>query len=220
MGGTGTGKSQLGANVLQRIGDQLGLRGYIEVTVEADDVLDFSEYDHRRHAGVLLDGVGDALTLWRQRETLQGRPKKCRGGRSATMMYSYPYTLARRAVVATMDLTARNLHLIATNHWLKDPRNVCCLWLQAPSWVQGQGVGGLPLLSRTEIMQAKGVEEVAAYYEGQGAAGLAQVLQRNAVNGSDLLGFEGSQQVARDLMVSPFAARKLVCIRDEFLSEA
>ena len=36
------------------------------------------------------------------------------------MMYAYPFTLARRAVVATMDLSARNLHLLRTDHWLSE----------------------------------------------------------------------------------------------------
>ena len=58
------------------------------------------------------------------RETLQGRPKAIKGGRSATMKYAYTYTLCRRAVVATFDLAARNLHLFKVDHWLSDPRNV------------------------------------------------------------------------------------------------
>ena len=45
--------------------------------------------------------MGDALLLKENREALQGRPKLTKGGRSATMMYAYRYTLARRAVVVT-----------------------------------------------------------------------------------------------------------------------
>ena len=77
-----------------------------------------------RHSGVLLDGMSDVLILKRNREVLQGRPKVTKGGRSATMVYSYPYTLCRRAVVVTFDLAAANLHLLRTDHWLQNPHNV------------------------------------------------------------------------------------------------
>ena len=62
-------------------------------------------------------------------QTLQGRANECRGGRSATMMYAYPFTLCRRAVVATMDLSAKNLEVFSTHHWLSDARNVVALRL-------------------------------------------------------------------------------------------
>ena len=86
VGGTNTGKSLLAASVLKRVGAVVGAPGWIEVTVENDEELDFSGFGLRAHAGVLLDGVGDACTLLRRREVLQGRPKKCYGGRPATMM--------------------------------------------------------------------------------------------------------------------------------------
>ena len=37
--------------------------------------MDLADFDRRVHAGVLLDGVGDAMFLKRNREGLQGRPK-------------------------------------------------------------------------------------------------------------------------------------------------
>ena len=80
---------------------------------------DSSRHDHRNHAGVVFDGVGDVLNLWHHRETMQGRPGLCYGGRSETMECSYPFAVARRAVVVTMDLSARNLHLLDTDHWLR-----------------------------------------------------------------------------------------------------
>ena len=57
----------------------LGLKKYMEVTVEEDGHLDLSEFDVSAHAGVLLDGVGDAITLHYNREALQGRLKEGRG---------------------------------------------------------------------------------------------------------------------------------------------
>ena len=88
VGGTNLGKSLLAASLLQRIAELLKLPGFLEVTVEDDTNLDLSEFDVATHAGVLLDGVGDALMLHSHREALQGRVKECRGGKSATMVYS------------------------------------------------------------------------------------------------------------------------------------
>ena len=84
----------------------------------------------RHHAGVLLDGVGDALILKKNREALQGRAKQAKGAQSATMMYSYKYTLARRAVVATFDLSATRLDALTDDHWLQNPLNVIQLHLR------------------------------------------------------------------------------------------
>ena len=61
VGETGLGKSLLGAAVLENVALKLGLEGYLEVTVENSGALDLSDLDVRRHSGVLLDGVGDAL---------------------------------------------------------------------------------------------------------------------------------------------------------------
>ena len=134
VGATNLGKSILAEQVLQRVGDLLGIHDHVEVTVEDDQNLDLSEFSVEKHAGVILDGVGDALLLKRHREVLQGSAKTCTGGRSSTMMYAYPFCLAERAVVATFDLSAANLDLLSSDHWLSDPRNVRVLHLLAPAW--------------------------------------------------------------------------------------
>lgn len=221
VGGTNAGKSLLGADVLREVGEILRVPSYVEVTVEDDDNFDLSGLDHRQHAGVLLDGIGDTLTLWRHREVLQGRPKKCRGGRSATMMYSYPFTLARRAVVASMDLTAKNLHLLRTNYWLKDARNVVCLELNAPAFAPAGAAAAAavtPPTSRADTLAAWTVHEVAVFYEGRDAAGIATVFQQNAVSGSDLASFATWQVLEAELRMTPFAAKKALTLRDAFLS--
>ena len=43
------------------------------------------------------------------------------------MIYSY---LARRAVVATFDLSAKNLSALKVGHWLKNPLSVLQLHLR------------------------------------------------------------------------------------------
>ena len=123
------GKSLLAADVLRKVGNAVGVSDFLEVTVESNEHLDFSDFDLRFHAGVPLDGVGDTSILKKNREALQGRPKLAKGAQSATMVYSYQYTLCRRAVVATFDLSAKGLDAFTTDHWLQNPLNVVQLWL-------------------------------------------------------------------------------------------
>ena len=86
VGGTRLGKSLLAADVLRRVGDALNLPEFVEVTVEASEEIDLADFDRRRHAGVILDGVGDAFFLKQHSETLQGRPKVVKGAKSATIV--------------------------------------------------------------------------------------------------------------------------------------
>ena len=127
VGGTNLGKSVLARDVLRQLADKLGLPRFLEVTVQGDAEPSLENFDHRNHAGVLFDGVGNAQFLHTHREVLQGQPKETKGGRSATMKFAYPYTLCRQGVVATFDLSAQNLGALQTNHWLADPRNVIVL---------------------------------------------------------------------------------------------
>jgi hypothetical protein len=129
VGGSNLGKSLLACAILKRIATNLALPGFLEITVEDTDFLDFSSFDHRQHGGIVLDGVGDTLVLHRNREVLQGRPKVNKGGKSATMMYAYGFTLSNRAVIATLDLSAAHLDQLEENHWLSNPGNVLLLRL-------------------------------------------------------------------------------------------
>ena len=119
VGASNSGKSLLARHILQRLATSMGLPSFHETTVEYDQELDLRDFRATMHNGVLLDGVGDVRTLHKHRETLQGRPKILLGGRSATMMYSYKYALCRRAIIATFDLSAAHLHILTTDHWLK-----------------------------------------------------------------------------------------------------
>ena len=131
------------------------------------------------------------------------------------MVYAYPYTLARRAVVATLDLTATNLHLLRTNHWLKNERNVKVLVLTSPAW-QGAPPAQLQLAPR-DVLRLWTVEEVGRYYKQQDAEALASVLQANAVNGADLLAFTSWEELATELRATHFAAKKIFRLRQAFL---
>ena len=140
----------LAADVLRRLGDIVGGTDFLELTVEQNPHLDLADFEWDRHAGVLLDGVGDALILKANREALQGRAKLCKGGQSATNVYSYTYTLVNRGIVATFDLSASNLSAFDTDHWLSNRKNVIRLVLNehafvpAPSTPRGAGSAAAP----------------------------------------------------------------------------
>ena len=230
VGGTNLGKSMLAAHVLRQVAHTLALPSgrdevaststpYLEVTVEDSTQLDLGDFDLSTHAGVLLDGVGDTLFLKRNREVLQGRPKVCKGGKSGTMMYAYPYTLCRRAVVATFDLSASNLELLQTDHWLSDSRNVMQLRLNGPAWESeaAETPASQDLPPSREQMAAWGVDQLADFLTTKDLRGPAEVLRASGVAGADLLAWDTATELQVDLKLTPFAARKVLATRDAFL---
>ena len=218
VGGTNLGKSMLAACVLERIAKTMALASFLEITVEGNDALDLAEFDHRRHAGVLLDGVGDAMFLKKHREVLQGRPKVCQGGRSATMIYAYPFSLCKRAVIATFDLSASNLALLKTDHWLADEKNVMKLYLTEPAW-KGDGPEAQPApLCQADVMRSWTVTELASFLEGDDMRGPAAALRTAGVSGSDFMAWGTEDELVADLRLAPFTARKLLACRAKFLS--
>ena len=60
--------------------------------------------------------------------------------------------------------------------------------------------------------------EVCTWLESSGAAGLAPMIRASAVDGMDLLSFNDPQMLATDLRLTPFAARKLLQLRDRELA--
>ena len=172
----------LGRDILRRVAALVSARSFLEVTVEEDGNLDLSAFDVDRNGGVLLDGVADTSMVARNREALQGQAKACLGGKSTTMMYSYPFTLARRAVVATFDLSAKNLSWFRTHHWLSEPGNVIVLRLTSPSWEPS--VTDLPKhtpLADRAAMASWSVEETAMWLESKDAAGPAGAFRAERV---------------------------------------
>ena len=217
IGPTGTGKSMLAADALRRVGDVLGVRCFVEVTVENESVLDFSDFDSEQQAGVLLDGAGDVLLIQQNREALQGRPKLTKAGKSASMMYAFEFSLCRRAVVVTMDLSAKNLHLFETDHWLSDPRNVLLLRLDGPAWVGDSGAPNLVPLGHPaasgDDMRTWGPRRVAAWMDAHGFLAPSRVCLENAVAGADLCEMH-VEDLVNGLRILPWAAAKLLSMRD------
>ena len=204
------GKPMLAEAVMSRLASLLGMPSWLEVTVEEDGALDMSDFQFQTQAGVILDGIGEALTLKRHRETLQGRPKKCKGGKSATMMYSYEYTLYGRGVIAAFGLSAKHLAHLATDHWLSNSKNVIALRLTEPAWVHSQVLlGQAPARSHAGIMSEWGVGDVARWLEDADMEGTAAIFKAEGVSGKDVLAFVSAESMTADLRLSPFAARKV-----------
>ncbi len=224
LGGTNMGKSILGGNILERIAGKLSLvkGSYLEVTVETDGHLDLADFDLDAHGGVLLDGLGDIATLKANRESLQGRPKITKGARSATMKHAYPYTFARRAIVATSDLSAANIDMLTSDHWLADPRNVLVLRLTEPAWVDQRSqatMQTMPAETREVMMRRWLVKDVSSFLDKADLKGPAAVLYANGVSGKDLAEL-GVDSLVAELRLSAFAARKIIAARDAFLAVA
>ena len=134
------------------------------------------------------------------------------------MMYAYPYTLCRRAVVATLDTSAKNLHLFSTDPWLSDKRNCLVLQLTSSVWTalatpQQQHI---PQMTPQEQMTAWTVAELAVFWTAADLQGPAEYLQKQGVNGADFAALTCDTLVT-DLRCTPFAAEKLLRVRDGFL---
>ena len=86
---------------------------------------------------------------------MQGRPTVCKGAQSATNVYAYDYTFCRRAIIATLDLSAEHLDAFETGHWLSSPLNVIVLKLTSKAYHEP------PVLAITEpaAMPEAGVVE-------------------------------------------------------------
>ena len=59
--------------------------------------------------------------------------------------------------------------------------------------------------------------DVSSFLRHHDAGGLVAALERNGVNGEDLVAFANVAEVVRELHLTPFAARKVLRLRDEFL---
>ena len=133
------------------------------------------------------------------------------------MRFAYPFTLARRAVVVTMDLSAANINLLDSDHWLSDARNVKVLRLNEQAWVSSSST-----LPRTvtqdprDVMRRWRAADVTAFLTANDLEGPADVLFKNGVGGEDLATLTMAV-MTRDLRLSAFAAGKILTARSAFL---
>ena len=127
------------------------------------------------------------------------------------------YTLCRRAVVATFDLSAANLHLLETDHWLSNRNNVLLLKLTQPAWHSTTAVVAAPRTDPRLVMAAWRASEVVAFAKAKDLAGPAAVIFASGMDGEDFLCADEAMLV-KDVRLTPFAARKLLRAREAFLA--
>ena len=130
------------------------------------------------------------------------------------MIYSYAFTLSRRAMVVTLDSSAQNLHMRATDHWLSNPQNVLVFRLDTSAWV-GSEVLEVP---SPKSMTTWTVDEVARWLEGLDMAGPAAFFRAQGVDSNDLMTCSNGEQLKRELGTTPFLARKVVSLRDRHVA--
>ena len=128
------------------------------------------------------------------------------------MRYAYPFTLARRAVVVTMDLSAANLHLLESDHWLAKGTNVCVVRLTTSPWQDA----ALHMQSAEKQMDGWTAAEVVQFLTSHDLEGPAHTLFASGVRGQDLrrLTLNDLQQ---DLRLSAFATRRVLNARNAYL---
>ena len=110
------------------------------------------------------------------------------------MMHSYLYTLASRAVVVTMDRSARNLHLVHADHWLSNPENCKALRLTSPAYVSPAAAAPKAPRPQEEVMMSWSPQELHDFLSEWDLLALAVQLQSQRVAGSDFVDLTRGRQ--------------------------
>ena len=108
------------------------------------------------------------------------------------------------------------MHLLETNHWLRDRRNVRVLRLTSPAYENASYVDAQHMTPEAS-MRSWDVDALVAFFKEKDASGIAKVMLDNSVNGADLLLYTEPRFLQADLRMTPFAARKALQVRDLYL---
>ena len=114
-----------------------------------------------------------------------------------------------------MDLSAKNLHLLSTDHCLSNPGNVRVLRLSEPAWVTTEPAAA----AVASPMAQWDVSAVSSWLESLDMSGPAATLRAQGVNGADLLAFATPTDFAHNLGTTPFVAKKVLRLRDSHAVE-
>ena len=132
------------------------------------------------------------------------------------MRFSTVYSLHRRAIVAAFDLSATNLHLLDSDHWLSNSKNVVYVRLIQPAWVTPEALAPSPEEDRAQQMRSWSVAGVVAFAKACDLEGLSTPLFASGVCGADLLA-ASRPVLENEVRLTPFAAAKTLRARDTFL---
>ena len=133
------------------------------------------------------------------------------------MRFAYPFTLARRAVVGTMDLSAAKLDLLDSDQWLSGARNVRVLRLRGQAFVSSANAPASAPEEPRAAMRRWRAADVAAFLRTRDLDGPADVLFKNGVGGEDFATMSRSV-MTRYLRLSAFAAGQVLAARAAVLA--
>ena len=68
-------------------------------------------------------------------------------------------------------------------------------------------------------MSSWGVDQLADFLSSKDLRGPAEAMRASGVAGVDLLAWRGAAELQADLKLTPFAARKVLAVRDELLQQ-
>ena len=134
------------------------------------------------------------------------------------MRFSSVYTLCRRAVVVTSDLSAANLDMLESDHWLSNPNNVILLKLASPAWATAAATPAPAAEPQPrDAMKSFSVDRLGAFLRSRDLAGPASSLFASGVDGADMLDMT-QELLVKELRLTGLAARKVLRARDAFLA--
>ncbi len=121
--------------------------------------------------------------------------------------------------MATFDLSAANLDLFETDHWLSDEKNCLVLRLNESATVVPHSAAPAPAtpLSPRAQMQSWSASELAAFLRKKDLEGPAKQLFEQGVSGEDFAGLT-DETLTKELRLTVFAAKKLLRLRTTFLT--
>ena len=94
------------------------------------------------------------------------------------------------------------------------------LRLTSAAWEGGCSEVHPEPLGQAGVMQSWTVDALATFLQGEDLCGPAEALRSAGVNGSDFLAWKTENELAADLRLPPFVARKLLARRAAFLAAA
>ena len=93
------------------------------------------------------------------------------------------------------------------------------LRLEGPAWETEAAAAAAPTLPAVEQMMAWGVDQLAEFLAQQDLHGQASSIISSGVAGADLMAWTAASALQADLKITPFAARKVLAARDQFLGQ-
>ena len=116
-----------------------------------------------------------------------------------------------------MDLSAKNLDMFTTDHWLSSEQNCVVVRLTEPAWITPRVMPRATRAPQARMAQWS-TAELYEFLESRDMAGPAAQLRSQGVNGADFVELT-NRTLEKDLRCTPFTANKLIRLRQRFFAE-